>query len=49
VTSFVIGGALLGTGIVVFVTAPKDKASPPSGARLTPVIGLGRAGLAGRF
>jgi hypothetical protein len=45
--SFLVGGAFLGTGVVVYVTAPKAKA--PSHAYLTPRVGVSYLGLEGAF
>lgn len=44
---FVVGGALAVTGAVLVATAPKKGAAKQ--ARVTPVVGPGFAGLAGRF
>jgi hypothetical protein len=44
---FIAGGALLGTGVILLLTAPK--ASPSREARVTPMIGLGYAGAKGSF
>jgi hypothetical protein len=43
--SFVLGGAALAAGVVVFLTAPSAKAAAPSGWRFTPVVG--RTGVSG--
>jgi hypothetical protein len=45
-TSLVAGGALAATGLIVVLTAPKGD---PHAAGVSPVVGLGYAGLAGRF
>jgi hypothetical protein len=47
VASFVAGGALLGTGVIVYLTAPK--ARPPARAFVAPRIGAGYLGLEGGF
>ncbi len=45
-TSLIAGGALAATGLILVFMAPK--AAPPA-AGVSPVVGLGYAGLAGRF
>jgi hypothetical protein len=47
--SFVIGGALLGSGVILFVTAPKAPQDTRTGVVVSPVVGAGWAGLSGTF
>lgn len=44
--AFITGGVLAGTGLILFVTAPKAR---PSAGWVTPHIGPGYAGLSGSF
>jgi hypothetical protein len=50
---FIAGGTLVGAGIVALIVASSGgdskKESPKEGARVTPWIGLGQAGLTGSF
>ncbi len=49
---FIAGGTLVGAGIVAMIVSSSGnskKESPKEGARVTPWIGLGQAGLTGRF
>ncbi|MEP7119779.1 MAG: PEGA domain-containing protein [Byssovorax sp.] len=49
---FIAGGALVGAGIIALIATPSGdpkKESPKEGARVTPWIGLGSAGLSGSF
>jgi serine/threonine-protein kinase len=43
---FIAGGALLATGVVVFLTAPHAGATPTTGLGVSPLVGEGAAGLA---
>jgi len=45
-TSLVAGGTLAATGLILALTAPTTK---PQAAGISPLVGLGYAGLAGRF
>jgi len=45
-TALVAGGALAATGLVLVLTTPKTSPQP---AGVSPVVGLGYVGLAGRF
>ena len=49
--SFIAGGALVATGLIVFLTAPSSKAPPSTGVRFVPIVGPGVASgvLEGRF
>ena len=49
---FIAGGALVGAGIVALIASSSGdskKESPREGARVTPWIGLGEAGISGKF
>jgi hypothetical protein len=47
VTAFILGGAVLGTGVAVFVTAPKANEGPA--AFVAPRLGVGYLGIEGGF
>jgi hypothetical protein len=48
--SFVVGGVAAATGVTLFVLSrPSRKETPAAAAHVTPWIGLGKAGLSGRF
>jgi hypothetical protein len=46
---FVVGGIGVATGIVLLVTAPSDRPSAPSSARLSAFVGPGTFGMRGEF
>jgi hypothetical protein len=45
--SFIAGGAVAATGLILVLTAPAAK--PPSSATVSPIFGLGYAGMEGTF
>jgi hypothetical protein len=51
IVGFAAGGAALGAGLVLILTAPRSEVSAARAVRLTPMLGAGSAGagLAGRF
>jgi hypothetical protein len=46
--SFIVGGAGLVAGTILLLTEPKES-TPPTGARISPFIALGGAGVKGTF
>jgi hypothetical protein len=46
---FIVGGVGAATGVILLLTQPKDSATPPSTARVSPFVGLGNAGVRGTF
>jgi hypothetical protein len=47
--SFIVGGVGAAAGVVLLLTQPRESAQTAKGARVTPYIGVGTAGVVGTF